>query len=148
MSLTAWILALLVASSPTPVDTLRPWAEAISAQCLAAQVSSATCARFASQACVESRFATYVLDGRCNDPAWRANLRGCHVHGGWCPCDSGIAAGPWQVHGGDIGVALGELRDPVRGTAAAWEYWRRAPGAWSTWRAAERHATWWLSRSP
>lgn len=138
----ALILAMIMAVSHRDADTIRPWAEAISAEC--ADASKLTCLRFAAQAAAEGGFAPYVLDGRCNDPRWLSRQRGCHIKGGWCPCDAGHAAGPWQMHFADMGLSPEDARDPVRGTAAAWAYWRRAPGAWTTRAMAYTIADRWL----
>lgn len=44
-----------------------------------------------------ARFAAYVADGRCNDPAWRASPEGITLlH--WGGCDGGKAYSLWQVH--------------------------------------------------
>ncbi len=147
MNLAAWILALFVATSSTSADTLKPWADAVAAQCTDAGATRAECARFAAQAVVESRFALYVLDGRCQDPAWLSRQRGCHIKGGWCPCDGGRASSPWQYHYAELRVSAADGLDPVKATATAWAYWKHAPYAWTTWRAAQKTAVWWMTRT-
>ena len=44
-----------------------------------------------------ARFAAYVADGRCNDPAWRASSEGQRLLR-WGGCDGGKAYSLWQVH--------------------------------------------------
>jgi len=45
-----------------------------------------------------ARYAAYVDDGRCNDPAWRASAEGRWLMVRWGDCDGGHAHSLWQIH--------------------------------------------------
>lgn len=96
------------------------------------------CALFVAQAFAEGGWAPYVLAGRCNDPKWLDRQKGCHIKGGWCPCDGGNAIGPWQIHYQDDTINItrnksqADWLSPEKGVQLAWECWRAHPGAWST----------------
>ena len=51
----------------------------------------------ATLAYMESGFAAFVDDGRCNDPAWRKSAEGRAIMGGQS-CDGGNAYSIWQIH--------------------------------------------------
>lgn len=114
---------------------LRPWAEAMADVC----TSRAECMHLAAQGFVETRYAAWVLDQRCNDPAWRFAQRG------WVrlSCDSGLSYGPWQLHDDRFRGA-----SPALQASYALETLRHRPQAWTTWRAARSHAAWALAKQP
>lgn len=132
MSFELLVLAALLAwtRGAVPPQALEPWADAMGAVCS----SEAECIDLAAQAFVESRFVPWVLDGSCNDPAWRASRRGWERRA----CDGGLAVGPWQIHGLQVGAA------PREQARIALHLMRSAPELWTTWRAARSHAAWWL----
>jgi hypothetical protein len=88
----------------------------------------------ASQAFVEGGFASWVLDGSCNDAAWRARQHGWLVKA----CDKGHAYGPWQIHDSALAGA-----QPAQHALEALRFLRVRPQAWTTWRQARAHAAWW-----
>jgi len=45
-----------------------------------------------------ARFASYVDEQRCDDPAWRSSAEGRRMMLGWGDCDGGRAVSLWQVH--------------------------------------------------
>jgi hypothetical protein len=45
-----------------------------------------------------ARYAAYVDDGRCNDPAWRTSAEGRWFMVRWGDCDGGNAHSLWQIH--------------------------------------------------
>ena len=131
----ALLLAALLAWTHQPAEAVAPWAYAMAQVC----TSERECLDLAAQAFVESRFAPWVLDGRCNDAAWRSSRRGWERGA----CDGGLAVGPWQVHAPALLGASPELQ-----ASYALTLMRRAPRLWTTWRAARSHAAWWLATHP
>lgn len=129
--MTEYLLAALIAWTGQSPEALRPWAEAMAAVC----TSRVECIELAAQAQVETRFMPWVLDGSCNNPAWRISRRGWERNA----CDGGLAYGPWQMHEERLRGATPELQASV-----ALETMRRAPGLWTTRKAARSHAAWWL----
>jgi hypothetical protein len=72
----------------TTTDTvLHQWADMIAMQC----GDTRECMRLAAIASEESRFAPYILDGKCNDSKWRLTNKVDKK------CDHGLAFGPWQI---------------------------------------------------
>lgn len=144
----AYLLTMLLTLAKLSPD-VTPWADAIARAC----DTPARCVLFTAQALAEGGFSPIVLDGRCNDPAWRSRFRGCRREAGkpaaWCPCDAGLAAGPWQLHEKERGGAsLADVLDPDKGAAIAWTWWTRAPGSFTTWKAARATAAYWLRSHP
>jgi hypothetical protein len=127
------VQSALVAWTHEDPAVLEPWAHAIADVC----ASRRECILFAAQAHVESRFLPWVLDQRCNDPAWREAQRG------WVrkSCDAGRAFGPWQVQDDRFRGASPEFQASV-----ALEMMRAHPELWTTSKAAQSHADWWLSK--
>ena len=46
----------------------------------------------------ESRFRSFVDEGKCNDPAWRASPEGQETMRKWGTCDQKLARSLWQIH--------------------------------------------------
>ena len=126
------ITQMLVVWTKQSVESMKPWGEAITNVC----TNQNECELLAAQAFVESRFASWVLDGSCNDENWRADQPG------WIrkSCDNGIAFGPWQIH--DPGLAG---QSPIIHANLAIWYLHNRPYAWTTWKAARAQVQWWHS---
>ncbi len=147
--LAAYLLTMIATLAHVPGETAWPWAHAIATACESGRPTPAApreCVRFTAQALAEGGFHEAVLDGRCNDPAWRRRQRGSW----WAlSCDEGHAAGPFQVHPGDVHATALDLRTPSPGASLAFDYWRKTKGgAWTTRAAAERIAAAWLTSHP
>lgn len=131
----AIILAALVhwTSGRIPAETLEPWASAMVDAC----TSERECIQLAALAFEETGFSAPAIDGRCNDPAWRAAQRG------WWrgSCDGGLAWGPWQLHDA---AAIGA--SPNEQALIAVAFLRQSPRAWTTWDRARALADRWLAR--
>ena len=120
------------ARGATPDSTLRDWADTIAMVC----DTPLECLYQASIASEETRFAPYVLDGRCNDAGWRA----LHIEKA---CDSGLAFGPWQIQAHAwASVSSEDERNagPLAHAQAAVKLLRKNPLAWSVWDVARRKA--------
>lgn len=113
-----------------PAEDVREWSTAMASAC----ITDDECMLLASQAFVESRFMSWVVDQSCNDASWRARQPG------WIrrSCDGGHAFGPWQIHDPSLYGAPPDVQ-----ARAAVKILRESPKAWTTWRAARSQAQWW-----
>jgi hypothetical protein len=130
---TAYILAFLLANTHRPAVELEPWADAMADVCQ----SKVECTRLAALAVLESRFAPWVVDGSCNDTAWR------QAHQMQKVCDGGKAQGAWQMQ--DVPFAGAGA---ARQASAALFLMRSHPGQWATQRAAWKLADGWMAGHP
>lgn len=131
-TLDAEVLLALERWTGQPDDALVPWAHAIADG--AADRREAV--QLAAIAANESKMLPWVLDGRCNDAAWRA------TRSGWqrSSCDNGFAVSAFQRHSLAL---LGASPEAVVADAVKWL--RAWPQAWTTWRAARAQADAWLA---
>lgn len=121
-------------TSVTPIEWLRPWADAIVEAAAEAGASRREAVTLASQAWAEGGFIPAVLSFECNKgPRPRPEPT----------CDHGWAVGPWQMHDDKmIGAS------PLVQARRALQWMRNRPEAWTTWRTARVAADAWLRAHP
>ena len=132
--MTAYLLAFLLAQTHRPAAELEPWADAMAGVCQGKR----GCLREAATAVLESAFAPWVVDGSCQDPAWR------RAHPRLPTCDGGRAVGPWQVHDAPSHPSLVGAT-PALQASGVWEMMQRHPESWATHKRAWALADAWLA---
>ena len=117
-------------STVTPIEWLRPWADAINEVAR----SRREAVTLAAQAWAEGGFIPSVLSFACNEgPRPRPEPE----------CDHGWAVGPWQMHDDKmIGAS------PIVQARRAVQWMRNRPEAWTTWQMARTRADAWLRAHP
>lgn len=91
----------------------------------------------------ESHLAPWVMDGRCNDPGWRATTEAKRLMRGTTGCDGGHALSAWQVHvypGGPSKAVLLNIHDAALYVAQEWAV---HPQRWSTWKRVRQQSARW-----
>lgn len=150
--MTPFALAFLVLSTElpeVPAAVRAEHAEAIGRAVEVLDLPLRVAAQLAELEVAESRLAPWVLDGRCNDAAWRASEAGRTIMrraGG--TCDSGDAVGAWQGHpqgtpGGVAGWTKEMLLRPHDAALAVAREWRIHPQRWTRYAAVRIQAARW-----
>lgn len=140
---------------------------ALSEPALPRMTKTETALAMLAEAAIESKYALFVEDGRCNDATWRASLEGQKLAKG--DCDKGVAFTVWQMHIDEQGpVRLTEtgwskhegrlvVGTDVIGTTpetqalaarVALHWFRQNPEVWGSWPGAVQDMRAWVRKNP
>jgi hypothetical protein len=133
MQLAEYLLRTVLSWTSLTTPQIEPYTSALASS----GASSTEALALVSLAKVEGGWLPFVLDHRCNDPAWRARQRG------WMrgACDAGLARGPFQLHGA-------EGMTPAEEVKLALYLFRHGDQNWSRWREGRDQAAWWRAKHP
>jgi hypothetical protein len=139
------MLALLTWLPRVPEATIQTATQAIVEATAHRPHAEQLALELAALATEESRLASYVLSGQCNDKNWRSSPEGLKRmrHGN---CDSGDAFGAFQIHLWQPGVSKDDLLDIKKASIIAADLWSQSPQLWTSKDRALARAAQWKTR--